>query len=44
MSLRGIAKRLVITVGREKGRQPSPAAVMRMLREHDAQMPSATMP
>ncbi|MER6149352.1 recombinase family protein [Streptomyces hirsutus] len=35
MSLRDIAKRLVITTGAKKGRHPSPATVMRMLREHD---------
>ncbi|OPC76432.1 hypothetical protein B4N89_47370 [Embleya scabrispora] len=35
MSLRGIAARLVITTGKKKGRHPSPATVMRMLREHD---------
>jgi hypothetical protein len=37
MSLRDIATRLVITTGRKKGRHPSPATVMRMLREHDEQ-------
>ncbi|MEV7239239.1 hypothetical protein AB0N06_36775 [Streptomyces sp. NPDC051020] len=35
--LRDIAKRLVITTGAKKGRHPSPATVMRMLREHDEQ-------
>ncbi|MFD4371119.1 hypothetical protein [Streptomyces sp. NPDC058486] len=35
MSLRDIAKRLVITTGTKKGQNPSPATVMRMLREHD---------
>ncbi|MGV9884790.1 hypothetical protein [Streptomyces sp. NPDC003006] len=35
MSLRDIAKRLVITTGAKKGQQPSPATVMRMLREYD---------
>ncbi|MET9378831.1 hypothetical protein ABZX98_32640 [Streptomyces sp. NPDC002992] len=34
-SLRDIATRLVITTGKKKGRHPSPATVMRMLREHD---------
>jgi DNA invertase Pin-like site-specific DNA recombinase len=34
MSLRDIAKRLVITTGAKKGQHPSPATVMRMLREH----------
>jgi hypothetical protein len=41
MSLRDIAKRLVITTGVKKGRHPSPTTVMRMLREHDEQ--AATM-
>ncbi|ROQ78380.1 DNA invertase Pin-like site-specific DNA recombinase [Streptomyces sp. CEV 2-1] len=35
MSLRDIAKRLIITTGKKKGQHPSPATVMRMLREHD---------
>ncbi|MER7850604.1 hypothetical protein ABTZ03_42495 [Kitasatospora sp. NPDC096077] len=35
MSLRDIAKRLVITTGAKKGQHLSPATVMRMLREHD---------
>ncbi|MCC2280875.1 recombinase family protein [Streptomyces sp. ET3-23] len=35
MSLRDIAARLVITKGAKKGQHPSPATVMRMLREHD---------
>lgn len=35
MSLRDIAKKLVITHGTKKGQHPSPATVMRMLREHD---------
>jgi hypothetical protein len=33
MSLRDIAGRLVIAVGKKKGQHPSPATVMRMLRE-----------
>ncbi|MEU2674748.1 recombinase family protein [Streptomyces sp. NPDC007164] len=37
MSLSDIAKRLVITSGAKKGQHPSPATVMRMLREHDEQ-------
>ncbi|WP_433381617.1 recombinase family protein [Streptosporangium sp. CA-115845] len=37
LSLRDIAARLVITSGTKKGRHPSPATVMRMLREHDQQ-------
>ncbi|MER5320932.1 recombinase family protein [Streptosporangium roseum] len=35
LSLREIASRLIITQGAERGRHPSPATVMRMLREHD---------
>lgn len=35
VSLRNIAARLVITKGNKKGRHPSPATVMRMLRDHD---------
>ncbi|MEW2576889.1 hypothetical protein [Streptomyces syringium] len=39
MGLRDIAKCLVITTGAKKGQNPSPATVMRMLREeHDEQM------
>ncbi|MGX6739137.1 hypothetical protein [Streptomyces peucetius] len=41
MSLRDIAKRLVITTGAKEGRHPSPATVMRMLREHDEQTATA---
>lgn len=36
MSLRAITGRIVITT-RKKGQHPSPATVMRMLREHDEQ-------
>ncbi|WP_232320377.1 recombinase family protein [Herbidospora daliensis] len=35
LSLRDIAARLVITKGKKKGKRPSAATVMRMLREHD---------
>jgi DNA invertase Pin-like site-specific DNA recombinase len=35
LSLRDIASKLVITSGRKKGQHPSPATVMRMLRDHD---------
>jgi DNA invertase Pin-like site-specific DNA recombinase len=35
LSLRDIAARLVITTGKKKGHHPSPATVLRMLREHD---------
>lgn len=38
MSLRDIAARLVITTGKKKGRHPSAATVMRMLRDHDARV------
>ena len=33
--VRDIAARLVISTGKKKGHHPSPATVMRMLREHD---------
>jgi DNA invertase Pin-like site-specific DNA recombinase len=36
-SLRDIAGRLVITSGAKKGRHPSAATVLRMLRDHDQQ-------
>lgn len=35
LSLRDIAAGLVITKGKKKGHRPSPATVLRMLREHD---------
>ncbi|MFE3455731.1 recombinase family protein [Nonomuraea sp. NPDC059194] len=35
LSLRDIAAQLVITKGKKKGQRPSPATVLRMLREHD---------
>jgi DNA invertase Pin-like site-specific DNA recombinase len=35
LSLRDIAARLVITTGKKKGQHPSPATVLRLLREHD---------
>jgi DNA invertase Pin-like site-specific DNA recombinase len=41
LSLRDIAARLVIATGRKKGQHPSPATVMRMLREHDEQAAAA---
>lgn len=37
MSLRDIAAKLVITKGVKKGQHPSPATVLRLLREHDEQ-------
>lgn len=42
MSLRDIAARLVITKGAKKGQHPSPAAVMRMVREHDERTAATT--
>jgi len=39
LSLRDIAARLVIATGKKKGQHPSPATVMRMLREHDERPP-----
>ncbi|MFG3142799.1 recombinase family protein [Streptomyces sp. NPDC048211] len=42
LSLRDIAARLVISKGAKKGQRPSPATIMRMLREHDEQ--TATPP
>ncbi len=44
MSLRDIAARLVIATGAKKGRHPSPATVMRMLRGHDQQAAGAEAP
>lgn len=38
LSLRDVAARLVITTGKKKGQHPSPATVLRMLRDHDEQM------
>ncbi|MEU6721324.1 recombinase family protein [Nonomuraea sp. NPDC046802] len=38
LSLRDIAARLVITSGKKKGRHPSAATVLRMLRDHDQQI------
>jgi len=42
MSLRDIAARLVIATGKKKGQHPSPATVMRMLREHDEKTAAAS--
>jgi DNA invertase Pin-like site-specific DNA recombinase len=39
-SLREIAGRLVITKGKKKGQHPSPATVLRLLRDHDQSAPS----
>jgi DNA invertase Pin-like site-specific DNA recombinase len=41
LSPRDIAGRLVITTGKKKGQHPSPATVMRMLREHDEETAAA---
>jgi DNA invertase Pin-like site-specific DNA recombinase len=40
-SFRDIAARLVITKGKKKGQHPSPATVLRMLREHDEKAAAA---
>lgn len=42
LSLREIASRLVIRTGKKRGQHPSPATVMRMLREHDEQAAAAS--
>jgi len=41
LSLRDIAARLVIATGKKKGQHPSPATVMRMLRDHDEKTAAA---
>jgi DNA invertase Pin-like site-specific DNA recombinase len=41
LSLREIAGRLVIRSGKKRGAHPSPATVMRMLREHDQRQAAA---
>jgi hypothetical protein len=41
MSLRDIAGHLVIATGEKKGQHPSPATVMRMLRQHDEKTAAA---
>lgn len=41
LGLRDIAAKLVITTGKKKGQHPSPAAVMRMLRDHDEPVDTA---
>ncbi|MEU6404987.1 recombinase family protein [Streptomyces sp. NPDC046985] len=41
LHLRDIAAQLVISKGTKKGEHPSPATVMRMLREHDEQAATA---
>jgi DNA invertase Pin-like site-specific DNA recombinase len=44
LSLRDIAARLVIATGKKKGQHPSPATVMRMLREHDEKAAAVAVP
>jgi len=44
LSLRDIATRLVISTGKKKGQHPSPATVMRMLRDHDEKAAMVTAP
>jgi DNA invertase Pin-like site-specific DNA recombinase len=44
LSLRDIAARLVIATGKKKGRHPSPATVMRMLREYDEKTSGVSEP
>ncbi|MEV2271743.1 hypothetical protein [Nonomuraea africana] len=44
LSLRDIAARLVITTGKKKGQHPSPATVLRMLRDHDEQTTAQPQP
>ena len=41
LSLRDIAARLVISAGKKKGQHPSPATVLRMLRDHDEKAAAA---
>ena len=43
LSLRDIAARLVIATGKKKGQHPSPATVMRILREHDEKTAAASV-
>ena len=43
LSLRDTAARLVIATGKKKGQHPSPATVMRMLREHDEKNAAAAV-
>ena len=43
LSLRDIAARLVIATGKKKGQHPSPATVLRMLRDHDEQAALASV-
>ena len=43
LSVRDIAGRLVISTGEKKGQHPSPATVLRMLREHDEKAAAAAV-
>ncbi len=44
LSLRGIAARLVIAKGKKKGQHPSPATVLRMLRDYDEATAATSAP
>jgi DNA invertase Pin-like site-specific DNA recombinase len=44
LSLRDIAARLVIATGKKKGQHPSPATVLRMLRDHGEKAGTAAVP
>ena len=44
MSLRDIAAHLIISAGKKKGEHPSPATVLRMLRDHDEKAAAAAVP
>ena len=44
LSLRDIAARLVIATGKKKGQHPSPATVLRMLRDHDERAVASAVP
>jgi hypothetical protein len=43
MSLRDIAARLLIAIGKKKGQHPSPVTAMRMFREHDEKTAAAAV-
>ncbi|MCW2941344.1 MAG: resolvase [Actinomycetia bacterium] len=44
LSLRDIASKLVITKGKKRGQHPSPATVLRLLREHDEAKAAVPVP
>jgi hypothetical protein len=44
LSLRDIAARLIIATGKKKGQHPSPATVLRVLRDHDEKADAAAVP